>query len=895
MPQAPGSNPAARGRAAGGAFTRPAECLIIYGMVVLALAALLAQVPPSAPQLEVLKPSGVRVLVVPRPASSTVAIAAGFRVGSALDGAATAGAAHLLEHAILFRGTEFSSGEELISKWRELGGRFNGNTFPDYTVFKISVRREGVYRALELLREMLFHPVFAQIDVQREADVVCAELATRDRDPLLVLYQIANQAAYGDHNYGLPSFGFPRTIRELTSAALYARLDAEYTPGRLTLAIVGPVNESEVHFFLRETYGSYAPGTTTQPALAALPPLAPSTRRVLAWTSPEAQLAFSFRGPPSADADWLPFEAMAFVLCGGERSILREQLIHQTGIAKRLELIVEPRVGGGLAVFRAVADPGNIPLCEREVKAVLARMLDRSPDREVIDRALNRLGLEAAQRTESPQSLATELVRWDILGRWDYPLQLRTRLAQVPNERFGWIARQYFGPQHYALGVVAPAGAYEDGRRSAASVVSRERRVVAGGAGTFPVVAQSLPESDVFSFALAVRGGLAADASGEEGVSALAARSLLFGEEGKSGDAFRDELLRWGVEVEAGAKRDVSFIRFSAPEVYFEDALASVSRAILDPAFRPPDIERARQDLLVETAGFPSLAEAAERALWKHAMEGTPYAVLPPGSYDAILALRPEDLASKTWKQWDRWWRPEHFAAAVCGPRNVDELVALIRRAFASAARQPPLGGGPAEFTPPRHPPRTVIIDKDYRQTERPHVYLLCAWFVPESTVENLSALLLLREILAGGPGSRLWRLRQDEGLLYHLQGKVVVSRQALCVQIAMVLPLENLRLGRNVLLQEVRRAVEEEELTLARKALERENEERRERGLALADEEAWFALAGWERDAYHEALRGMSPAAFKAKTTMYCTASCMWTIAVGPRDAVSVELSARE
>jgi len=38
-----------------------------------------------------------------------------------------------------------------------------------------------------------------------------------------------------------------------------------------------------------------------------------------------------------------------------------------------------------------------------------------------------------------------------------------------------------------------------------------------------------------------------------------------------------------------------------------------------------------------------------------------------------------------------------------------------------------------------------------------------------------------------------------------------------------------------------------------------------------------------------------MSPAAFKAKTTMYCTASCMWTIAVGPRDAVSVELSARE
>ncbi len=865
-------------------------------MVVLAVAALLAQAQPAgAPQLEVLRPSGVRVLIVPRPASSTVAIAAGFRVGSAIDGAATCGAAHLLEHAILFRGTEFSTGDELISRWRELGGRLNGNTFSDYTMFRISVRREGVYTALELLREMLFHPVFAQVDVQREGDIVCAELATRDKDPLLVLYQLANQAVYGDHNYGLPSFGFPRTIREMTSATLYARLDAEYTPGRLTLAIVGPVNESEVRFFLRETYGSYAPGTTTQPALAALPPLAPNTRRVLAWTSPEAQLAFSFRGPPSADADWLPFEAMAHVLCGGERSMLREQLIHQSAIAKRLELIVEPRVGGGLAVFRVVLDPENIPLCEREVKAALARMLERSPDREVIDRALNRLALEAAQRTESPQSLAGELACWDILGKWDYPLDLRKRLAQVPNERFGWIGQQYFAPRHYALGVVAPEGAYEHGRRTAADVVSRERRVVSGGGGAFPVVAQSLPESNVFSFALAVRGGLAADAPGEEGLSALAARSILFGEEGKSGDAFRDELLKWGVEIEAGTKRDVSFIRFSAPEGYFEDALDSVSRAILDPAFRAPDIERARQDLLVETATFPSIADAAERALWKHAMEGTPYAVFPPGSSEALDALKSQDLASKAWKHWDRWWRPEHFGAAVCGPRNVDELVALVRRAFATAARQPPLGGGPAEFTPPRQPPRTVIIDKDYRRTEQTDVYLLCAWFVPECTLENLSALMLLREILAGGPGARLWRLRQEEGLLYHLQGKVVVSQHALCVQIAMVLPIENLRIARNLLLQEVRRQVDEQELALARKAIERENEERRERGLALADEEAWFVLSGWERDAYHEVLRGMSPAAYKAKTMLYCSGNRMWTIAVGPRDAVSVELSARE
>ena len=148
---------------------------------------------------------------------------------------------------------------------------------------------------------------------------------------------------------------------------------------------------------------------------------------------------------------------------------------------------------------------------------------------------------------------------------------------------------------------------------------------------------------------------------------------------------------------------------------------------------------------------------------------------------------------------------------------------------------------------------------------------------------------------MAGGPGSRLWRLRQDEGLVYHLQGKVVVARQVLSLQIAMVLPIENIRVARNLLLQELRRQVDDAELALARKAIERDAEERRERGLTLVDEEAWFLLAGWDRDAYQSSLKAMGPATFRAKISQHCADNRLWTVAVGRREAVTIELGGRE
>ncbi len=855
------------------------------GMVSLLFAALVAQGTVEEPFVRTLSPSGVKIVLCSRPEASTVAIGAGFRVGSAADGAATCGCAHLLEHVMLTRGTELSSYGELVGRWRALGAEPHGLTFPDYTFFSVSVSPDALARALELLRETILHPAFSASDVATEREALIAELGPYEHDPFVQAYRLAAAAVYGQHNYALPAYGYPRVLRELSTSTLFSRFDEEYSPGRLTITVVGPITVDVLEAVLEETFGHYRPGKTAAPDLEELPPLEVGGRLVEKSPARRAQLIFAFRGPPSGGKDWLPFVVMARVLSGGEGSRLWERLVYQDGIAKNVQLLVEPRVAGGFAFSRIILEPEAIDRCEREVGRVLARMVERPLNPSLVERAMNRVRLDFAQRTESPRALARELVAWDMLGSWNVPLIVGESLARVTTEQLRRIGQLYFASTRARVVAVVP-GDYPYAVNDT-EVGAVRRRVVEH---PFPLVAQSLPNTKVFSFALAVRGGLAGDRVGQEGLGGLVARAILRGGEGEN---LMDKLLRWGVEAQAGTQRDYTYIMFSAPEGDFEDALHAVSREVRNPRFRfettVEGLERTRQEILAETATFPSIAEAAERRLWNRAFAGTPYAVFPPGTSESMEALRVR-LKAKATAYWELRWSPENFFVAVSGPRPADELVQLVRRAFdplGEFSARPPL---PVDFHLPAVKPETVLIDQPLSQA-----YLLHAWFAPKSTLDNLVTLLVLREIVVGGRGTRLWRLRQEEGLLYYLTGKVVVTQKVLGFQLAMILPLDKIRAAEEVVRAELDgltdKPIDAVGLDLARRALKQQGEDRRERGLALVEEEVWFLLAGWSRKDFLKLLDDETPETFQAKAEQFFKKSNMWTVGVGPLDDLRSQL----
>ncbi|MCJ7563733.1 MAG: insulinase family protein, partial [Candidatus Aminicenantes bacterium] len=101
--------------------------------------------------------NGMNVFLYERHNLPLVNIVAAVNAGSKDETAETNGLVHMLEHYILFRGTEVRSGSEVARDFRRHGAYFNAHTGQDLAIFEISLPAEYADFGLNNQRELLFN------------------------------------------------------------------------------------------------------------------------------------------------------------------------------------------------------------------------------------------------------------------------------------------------------------------------------------------------------------------------------------------------------------------------------------------------------------------------------------------------------------------------------------------------------------------------------------------------------------------------------------------------------------------------------------------------------------------------------------------------------------------
>ncbi len=92
--------------------------------------------------------NGMRIFLYERHTIPLVNLAFAFNIGSKDESDETSGLVHMLEHYVLFRGTEFRSGDEISRQIRKHGAYVNAHTEYDLSVFDISLPSQYVDFAL---------------------------------------------------------------------------------------------------------------------------------------------------------------------------------------------------------------------------------------------------------------------------------------------------------------------------------------------------------------------------------------------------------------------------------------------------------------------------------------------------------------------------------------------------------------------------------------------------------------------------------------------------------------------------------------------------------------------------------------------------------------------------
>jgi zinc protease len=97
--------------------------------------------------------NGMKVYLYERHALPLINIVFAFNLGTKNESEETNGLVHILEHYILFRGTEMRTGEEIGQDIRAHGAYFNAHTGRDLATFELSLPSEFTDFALEIKRK----------------------------------------------------------------------------------------------------------------------------------------------------------------------------------------------------------------------------------------------------------------------------------------------------------------------------------------------------------------------------------------------------------------------------------------------------------------------------------------------------------------------------------------------------------------------------------------------------------------------------------------------------------------------------------------------------------------------------------------------------------------------
>jgi predicted Zn-dependent peptidase len=241
---------------------------------------------------------GLTVLSEKMPGVRSVALGVWARAGSILEPPSEMGVSHLLEHMV-FKGTARRTARELAQSLERVGGSLDAYTTREHTSYQARVLDENLGLALDVLADLVLHPLLRAEDLELEREVVLEEISTVEDTPDDLIFDLHSAALWDGHPYGYSILGTRETVAALDVDALRALHERAY---RTSNMIVGAAGSVDHEAFVEQVAEAFA-GARNGAAAATAPPLIRARTGVERVRRTSAQTHLLFGAPTVAHGD----------------------------------------------------------------------------------------------------------------------------------------------------------------------------------------------------------------------------------------------------------------------------------------------------------------------------------------------------------------------------------------------------------------------------------------------------------------------------------------------------------------------------------------------------------------------------------------------------------------
>jgi predicted Zn-dependent peptidase len=148
------------------------------------------------------------------------------------------GISHFIEHMV-FKGTEHRSAEEIARQVDSIGGNMDAFTAKECICFNVKVLDEHLPIALDILSDLVLHPVFDASDIVRERGVILEEIKMDEDNPDYLVHEIFTQNFWKDHPLGKPILGTKETVRRFERQPVLDAYAHRFAPGNIIVSAAG--------------------------------------------------------------------------------------------------------------------------------------------------------------------------------------------------------------------------------------------------------------------------------------------------------------------------------------------------------------------------------------------------------------------------------------------------------------------------------------------------------------------------------------------------------------------------------------------------------------------------------------------------------------------------------
>ncbi|MFQ5928126.1 MAG: M16 family metallopeptidase [Acidobacteriota bacterium] len=339
---------------------------------------------------------------------------------------------------------------------RQGASGLNASTSRDATRYIISLPSNKVELWMSLESDRFLNPVLREF--YKEKDVVMEERRWRTESwSIGRLLEEFLAIAYKAHPYGEPLGGHMSDLETLTQAEAEAFFKKYYSPGNLTIAIVGDVDPNQIQQLAEIYFGRIPGGPKPDPVETVEPPQL-GERRVVLEDPSQPFVLIGYHKPSIDHADNAVLDAITDILGVGRTSRLYKSLVKEKKIAVSASAF-QGLTGNkypGLFSFSAVPAKGHsYKECEEAIYAEVERLKTELVLPEELEKAKTRARAGLIRSLSSNGGLANQLAFYEVVkGDWRNLFKELDEIDQVTAADIQRVAQEYFKRKNRTVGVI---------------------------------------------------------------------------------------------------------------------------------------------------------------------------------------------------------------------------------------------------------------------------------------------------------------------------------------------------------------------------------------------------------------------------------------------------------